>query len=480
MFDVINKAAVSDLGSQITLRRILQLADELRQNSIKFDHETYEHILSAYAKARQPTKILMLQKQMDGNNVKPSREFYQKALMLAAHEGDSVLQSKIIHHMEQTGYPKTTKIYFLLILCMRETLEFERALDTLDQMKREKVPVSLSIYSILFDMAISLKDPAIACQMLKEAEQLKEFDQTKSKFNYMELLRLAALCDDIDVVRTIWDKAEGSRPDEGLLLYVLNLASKHGDTKLATNAMKVIGEQGFVYKECHFAPLVETFAATGEVSNAFQLFTAMRKVGVTPTRQSAMPLVRRLGQDKNAVLRAKQVLLEQHTAQQGKIDVVALNLVIHALAYNKENEEALELYEQSKSMDVIPNSETLDAVLDACIHTKNTELGTKVYKEFLEDGIRPTANSLSKMVALMCTQEEDFEGAFMYLEEMKKLELVPLQGCYYKLVKLLSRTHDPRLEMALDDMKAYGYSISNHLIEYVERGKMIAAAAATE
>ena len=82
MFDVINRAASANLGSQITLRRILQLADELRQNNVKFDHKTYEHILSAYAKAKQPNKILMLQKQMDGNNVKPSREFYQKALMV--------------------------------------------------------------------------------------------------------------------------------------------------------------------------------------------------------------------------------------------------------------------------------------------------------------------------------------------------------------------------------------------------------------
>ncbi|KAI8365593.1 hypothetical protein BD560DRAFT_401995 [Blakeslea trispora] len=474
MFVVINQAAAADLGSQITLKRVLQLAQELRQNNVKFNHETYEHILSAYSKAGQPSKIKMLQKQMDSHHIKPTRDFYHKALMLAARSGDSVLQSDILHHMEQTGYPKTTKIYSLLILCMRESLELEHALDTIDLMKREKVPISLSIYATLFDMAITLRHPKIAYQILNEAQQLKQFDTQKNEFSYSELLRLATLCDEIDIVRDMWDKA--TKPDEGLLLYILNLASKYGDTKLASHVIRVIGEQGYTYRECHFAPLIETFTATGDISNAFQLFEAMRKVGVIPNKETAMPLAHRLGHDKNAIAKAKEALLASHP-----IDVVALNLVIHALAYNKENEEALMLYEQSKQLQVTPNSETLDAVLDACIHTKDIERGTRLYNEVLSRGIKPTASSLSKMVTLMCTQEENYEGAFVYLEKMKKLDIVPFHGCYYKLVKVLSKMQDPRLEMALDDMKAYGYPVSTHLEAYIERGKAIAAAiAATE
>lgn len=256
------------------------------------------------------------------------------------------------------------------------------------------------------------------------------------------------------------------KPDEGVCLHVLDLAGKHGDPQLAGDVIRVLGEEGYTYRECHFSPLIESFASTGDIASTFQVFTAMRKVGVIPNKKIALPIAHKLGRDKNAVRKARNILEEMAKTEGQEVDISAFNLIVHAFAFNKEYDEAISMYSRTKEFGVQPNTETLDATLDACIHCKDASLGTMIYHEQLSRGIKATATTLSKMVTLMCTQE-DYEDAFKYLERMKKLHLIPLRGCYFKLVKTLSAANDPRLEMAIDDMKAYGYNLSNHMEEYM-------------
>lgn len=257
------------------------------------------------------------------------------------------------------------------------------------------------------------------------------------------------------------------KPDEGLLLYILNIAGKHSDPKLATEAIKIVGESGYPYREAHFMPLIEAFVSTGDYKNTFQVFSAMRNVGVIPNKKTALPVAYKLGKDKNAIIQAKEALESCKN-----VDVAAFNLVIHSLAYNKENEEAIRLFRNADQLGVTPNSETLDAALDACIHSKDAELGKSIYEQLTDDGIEATVTTLSKMVTLMCTQE-DYEDAFVYLEKMKQLDMIPLRGCYFKLVKTLTRARDSRVSMALEDMKVYGYELSRHLTDFMEIGEKI-------
>lgn len=80
MQHVLNTAAVNALGSKATLKRILQLAQELRLSGETMDSKTFEHILSAYAKAGDNRKALLLHKQLLARGEQPEKSFYQKAL----------------------------------------------------------------------------------------------------------------------------------------------------------------------------------------------------------------------------------------------------------------------------------------------------------------------------------------------------------------------------------------------------------------
>lgn len=256
------------------------------------------------------------------------------------------------------------------------------------------------------------------------------------------------------------------KPDEGVCLHVLNLAGKNGDPQLAGDVIRILGEEGYTYRECHFAPLIESFASTGDIASTFKVFNAMRKVGVIPSKKAALPLAYKLGHDKNAIRKAKHILEEMAAEGVEEVDVTAFNLVIHSFAFNKEYDEAISMFSRAREFGVKPNTETLDATLDACIHCKDAELGETIYKEQLAKGVKPTVSTLSKMVTLMCTQV-DYQDAFKYLEKMKRSQMIPLRGCYFKLVKTLSAANDPRLKLAIEDMEACGYNLSSHMEEYM-------------
>lgn len=79
-----------------------------------------------------------------------------------------------------------------MLLCMRQNLELERALDTLDIMENANLTPGLLSYLSVIDMALNLREPTIASDILEKAEKLDTFRE-KDKVLYMQLLRCAAL-----------------------------------------------------------------------------------------------------------------------------------------------------------------------------------------------------------------------------------------------------------------------------------------------
>lgn len=82
MFQVLDSAAAARKPSNSrTLSSILQLEQDLRQSGEQFNSETYEHILSAYAKSDED-KSLELYERMVAEGIKPTRVYYHKALQV--------------------------------------------------------------------------------------------------------------------------------------------------------------------------------------------------------------------------------------------------------------------------------------------------------------------------------------------------------------------------------------------------------------
>jgi hypothetical protein len=81
MFRVLDDSFARNLGNHTTLTMVLKLAHQLKQSGQSANTETYEYILSAYAKGGQD-KFAVLHKEMLALGIQPSRTFYHKALQV--------------------------------------------------------------------------------------------------------------------------------------------------------------------------------------------------------------------------------------------------------------------------------------------------------------------------------------------------------------------------------------------------------------
>ncbi|KAI8984408.1 hypothetical protein BDF20DRAFT_798384, partial [Mycotypha africana] len=418
---------------------------------------TYEHILSAYSRKDDSSKIWMLQKRMDAEGLQPTRSFYQKALKFAGRTGNVSLQARILHMMGIYGYTITNRTYYYLILGACRNWELERALDLLVEMDKKQIRPNLDSYLEIIDLAIKFRQASVAFELLQKVEKLESF-KGPHQDTYLKVLNCAAVEGHYNIAKTIWEEAVkryNLKADEGTCLYIMNLAGQNNDPYLTNDVLRNISDQGHRFRECHFIPLIEAYASTKDISGISTIFKSMRGVGVIPNKSMATMLIRKFGRDRTAARKARNNLMKAAKRSE-YIDVVVFNFVIHALAYFAANEEAISMYNRREEYGVTQNSETVDAVLDACIHSHDAELGETIYQRALSEGIKPSSTTLSKMVALM-TILDKYEEAFKYLELMKSQNMIPLRGCYYTLIKRLSYNNDERAHTVVDDMRACGY-----------------------
>ncbi|ORZ00659.1 hypothetical protein BCR43DRAFT_485595 [Syncephalastrum racemosum] len=467
MRSTLGVASVNDsISPKATYVAVVRLARQLQAQGVPFDAETYELLLGALSKNDRADEILPLLHKMRADDVTPTFQFFHKALHLAAGLGDSELQARILEKMHDYKYPMTSKVYQKLFFCMRQNGELERALDTLEEMKRKSIAPSVSTLGLVFDIAILYKEPKIAYDLLQQAAASHEHEtfHTHAIRMHHELLRCAATNGSYEVVKKCWREGilgKRCEPDEGLITQILFVAADHKDPELASQVFRAFGEHGYTYKTHHFETLMESFAALFDWKSTFRLLGVMRSRGLKPDKRLARALMKPLTADSGQVHTACQALEELYT-EENAVDVVAFNMVLYAFAYKNQ-------FEICPKLGVDPNVETLETLLDACIHARKVAEGVEYYNSFAERGMQ-SQTAMSKMVVLACT-EEDYEIAFDYLEDMKSRGITPLRGCLYRLVKKMAETDDDRLPLALDDMAAYGYEVTPFLNEHIERWK---------
>lgn len=116
-----------------------------------------------------------------------------------------------------------------MLTCMRENLELERALDTFDLMKKQKIVPGLLTYLSIIDLAVNLRQPAIASELLQQAELLPTF-RVKDQFLYMHVLRSASYEGQVSFLPTMCIIRVGNLKE--------NLLVRNNKTKLGKSSIK--------------------------------------------------------------------------------------------------------------------------------------------------------------------------------------------------------------------------------------------------
>lgn len=232
--------------------------------------------------------------------------------------------------------------------------------------------------------------------------------------------------------------------------------------------METLNSINIVWGEHHLAPVVEAMCHHGEIKEAFMMLDYMRKNGISPTLQTASPILKLISVDTDAVDNAWG-MLEIIREKGDAVDILAFNVVIQAAVALKDLQRAVGTYKAASQIGVKPDIDTYNLLLDACVGTRHRQLGDRLLSDMKEAGIKPDVVTYSRMVQL-CLTQSTYEDAFFYLEEMKTLNIIPPMDVYEAIIRKLVSVGDTRWKIALDELKECGYQPSFRLLSFISSG----------
>ncbi|CAO3650628.1 unnamed protein product [Cunninghamella blakesleeana] len=445
------------------LDEVQSIIKEIKQEGIKFDALTYNALLIAYTRAKKTDEALNTLTDMINEGHQPTNESFNIVLSAFIHRNGIPLQEKVLDLMKQQNVPYTAITYQYIIECLSRNDKLNTALKTLEEMKKEKIQPTLLTYGSLIHSCLFENEPKIAFDLLKEAQDANLPVETDPRI-LMDVMRVCSLNDNVEQTQYCWNKIvseHGIRPDEGTCLQVLRVAGLSGDTKLASEVIGQLSNNGYPYKEHYFVPLMEAFLVKDDIKSVFNVLDIMRASGVDPSMKSTIPISLKLSKDIDSIDKAYYLLEDLH--KEGKrIDITAFNILVTACGLAKDIGRTVATYREAKNLGITPNVDTFNAVLDACIKTEMKGMGNVVIEELKKAEVKPNVDTFTKMITLACTQK-NYEDAFVYLEEMKSYGVIPPESCYVVIARKLAFERDPRFHIALEEMETYGYPRSLYL-----------------
>ncbi|KAF8630606.1 hypothetical protein AX15_002833 [Amanita polypyramis BW_CC] len=197
----------------------------------------------------------------------------------------------------------------------------------------------------------------------------------------------------------------------------------------------------------------------------------MRNNNTPANLRTTRSILEQIGKNTDTLDASWEVIEEIHK-DKGRVDTVALNVLVQASVELGDLQRAMGTYKSFKEYEAVPDVETFNTLLDGCVASKHRQLGDVLLDDMKAAKIKPDAGIFEKMIYL-CLDQDSYEDAFFYLEEMKAAGLVPPVRIYVRIVKRCLSANDARYRLALEEMREVGYatppSLSRAVKEYLRR-----------
>lgn len=258
-------------------------------------------------------------------------------------------------------------------------------------------------------------------------------------------------------------------PDDGLCLATLNVAARYGDPPLASDVFRVLGNRGLRFEEHHYAALLESYAVAGDIASAFSVLSIMRRAGVTPSENTARPVITRL--PDLAAIQGAFGALKQVKGAGRDVDLAAINAIIAAHVVHKDIDEAFEVYKEMPDFDLRPETSTFNILFKGAALQGKVGFARNLVSEMKEMKIEPNAMTYEHLFYTSLTQN-DYEDAFVYLEEMKP-KWSPKPSMYKRLAEKCFLVGDQRYRVALKELRNMGINTAVFMEELMGTQKML-------
>ncbi|EME47974.1 hypothetical protein DOTSEDRAFT_69789 [Dothistroma septosporum NZE10] len=343
--------------------------------------------------------------------------------------------------------------------------------------------VNVRVDAWLWDMAVYVLCHAgeveEAYRIMRLRHDSSEMNLSKSLWSYF--LDKASEARHHDATTLAWNsqvKQGYINASSGVCLNVLATAAQAGDAVMATEVFAQLSERGTAFRPIHYELLISTYlsASPPDLNRAISILTIMPLEKMDPTMAETRPLFLYL-RDKPALVREALSTLRELHAQDRKIPIAALNLLVECYVEQKDLAEAMKIYKlihtfvpiSQGAQKSFANIDTFNLLLRGCrtADPPDEQQASFLVSELLALRIVPTALTYDRLILVfvaagkaalekaaasedIAVQAERAKGmelldwAFRHLADMQPLGWMPRFGTLEQLAMNLAKAGDER------------------------------------
>ncbi|KAJ7072379.1 hypothetical protein C8F01DRAFT_1012105 [Mycena amicta] len=432
------------------------VAAEMKAAGILPSKATYNTLLRSLAHGGHASATLAVLEDMLAMHIQPDVNSFNSIVEAHRTEGSPLLHA-VLRRMKELDVPPNATTYTHLILRFAEEHNLEVCLTHLHEMKAAGLVPQLAAIQKIIVLAANQGFPKLAIDI---AVSYEESTRKVEDSVWLACLHASAAQLYAEGVTKAWYilvKDLAMSPDEGLCLLVLHTAARNGLPDLATDAMRILKLLGVPWEEHHIAPLFEACFRAGRYEEAFSSLTLMRQNGITPTTQTAYPVVA-FATAWPDVLEEFWAILKRMKTENKTIDPTACAALLQACVATQPLSRAFADHDNLTSLGVEPNLETFSILLDGCMTASNPVYGELAFQQAKLAGVERHAHSLGRMITLHLSCH-NYDDAFRYLDLLHTSRLVADRQVYEALALEVAASQDARYLFAIDALKSAKYIV---------------------
>ncbi|RKU46825.1 hypothetical protein DL546_007836 [Coniochaeta pulveracea] len=401
--------------------------------------------------------------------IEPTVGLYRVALKALAIHPDYLLRNRILFEMKGRWMDLGVEGRCSVALGFLREGQIEMALGRLEEMVEEKLEVPPWVTD-LFVVVLAQQgavDEALTL-LHRRLDGEAEGKPSVSLSIWYLLLDEASKRSHYKGTRLVWDHMVAPKtivPSDGACLNVLNTASRHGDTQLATDVIQILSARNVKLGIHHYEALVDCHANCGSIENALRALCIMANAGVAPENASTRSIYLAFERNQELVRVAADAL--RHLREEHILPLPALNVVIQGLCLIGDHHAALDLYMQVRSFCACrPEAYTYLAIIES---SSDPQILKFLSAEMLSFGLPPTQEQNDKTVQVL-VDHGDIDGVFEILAALADMGATRSSWISQKtacaLAKQLFATKDERVWGLLDTAEGLGVDmaeITRHL-----------------
>ena len=383
---------------------------------------------------------------------------------------DYLLRPIILEQLRQRWFSLTDNGCHDVILGFLRDRQLELAMDGLDRMEKERGNVKPWLYDTLIYNLCDIHEFDEVLRMMQRRIDAGELNISGTLWFYV--LDSASSSFHLPLTQFAWRRRVESgylNPPSGICINVLSTAARHGDSRLATDVFRILGNRTHTLERHHYEALLESYIASSDLRTALSLLTTMAASGVPPTEASTRPIYTYLHSVPKFVEKGLKILHDLHENSNNPIPPTAVNVFIQAAVdHLNDLPTALSIYQELHLLcSSGPTTATFNALLRGCVRAGDKSKAMFLASEMLALNVAPNSLTYDRLI-LVCLQVGDLEDAWRYYDEMIHAGHRPREGTYIVLVQNAAGRADGRV-WKLRDGASYGEGFDDQALVKIVR-----------